>query len=140
MSWCDLEQLYRRSAAGTMPVGYTRGRAIYCPCTPLTPMRSKMSQALWHGKLFCPAEGILVNRWCLGVQGVRARVCFGDSCLDGKPSIIMDYRGMAYIWSDVRDEIREVAPSLYLGLMYRGKSGQPQMKMFFALEMTASCQ
>jgi hypothetical protein len=139
MNWCDLEQLYRQASPGAMPSGYARGRTIYCPCAPLTPMRARMSQALWHGKHFCPDEGMLINQWCLGAQAVRARVCVGDSWLDGKPSIVMDYRGVAHIWKDVRDEIREVAPGLYLGLMYRCKSGEPRMKMFFALEMTGSC-
>jgi hypothetical protein len=139
LSWCDLEQLYRHAVPGTIPSGYARGRAVYCPCAPLTPMRSKMSQALWHGKYFCPAEGMLINQWCLGAQAVRARLCVGDSWLDGKPSILMDYRGMAHVWKDVRDEIREVAPGLYLGLMYRCKNGQTRMKMFFVLEMTTPC-
>lgn len=138
MSWCDLEQLYRQSPPGTIPAGYTRGRAIYCPGATLTPARSKMSQAMWHGKHFCPADCTLINQWCFG-RAVRARVGYGDSWLDGKPSIVMDYRGMSHVWSDVRDEIREVAPGLYLGQMYRCKSGQPRMKIFFALEVAPCC-
>ncbi len=134
MNWCQLEQIYRQAKPGTIPVGYTRGQAIYCPDAPLTPARSKMSQAMWHGKHFCPEDGTLINQWCLGTQAVRARVCYGESWLDGQPSIIMDYRGMAHVWKDVRDEIREVSPGVYLGLMYRCKAGQPTMKMFFALE------
>ncbi len=139
LSWCDLEQLYRQASPGTIPAGYLRGRAIYCPGAPLSPTRSKISQSLWHGKHFCPAEGILINQWCLGTQAVRARVCYGDSWLDGQPSIVMDYRGMSHVWGDVRDEIREVAPGLYLGLMYRCKAGQPRMKLFFALQ-ACPCQ
>lgn len=138
MSWCALEELYRQAPPGTIPAGYTRGRAIYCPGAALTPARSKMTQTMWHGKHFCPADGTLINQWCFG-RAVRARVCYGDSWLDGKPSILMDYRGMSRVWSDVRDEVREVAPGLYLGLMYRCKSGQPRMKMFFALEATPCC-
>jgi len=134
LSWCDLEQLYRQATPGMIPAGYLRGRAIYCPGAPLSPTRSKISQSLWHGKHFCPADGTLINQWCLGTQAVRARVCYGESWLDGQPSIVMDYRGMSHVWSDVRDEIREVAPGLYLGLMYRCKAGQPRMKLFFALE------
>lgn len=138
LSWSDLEQLYRQAAPGTIPAGYLRGRAIYCPCDKFSLTRSKVSQALWHGKHFCPADGMLINQWCLAMRAVRARVCYGESWLDGKPSIVMDYRGMAHVWSDVRDEIREVAPGLYLGLMYRCKSGGPRMKLFFALE-ACSC-
>jgi hypothetical protein len=140
MSWCDLEAIYRQASPGKIPTGYAPGRAIYCPGAALTPTRSKVTEALWHGKHFCAAEGMLINQWCLGAQAVRARVCYGDSWLDGKPSIIMDYRGMSsHVWKDVRDEIREIAPGLYLGLMYRCKAGQPQMKMFFALEFATPC-
>lgn len=140
MSWGELEQLYRQAAPGAIPTGYARGRAIYCPCAPLTPARSKLSQAMWHGKHFCPADGTLINQWCLGTQAVRAGVSYGESWLDGKPSIVMDYRGMSpIIWSHVRDEIREIAPGLYLGLMYRCKAGPPRMKMFFVLETAGKC-
>ncbi len=135
MNWCELEHLYRQASPGSIPAGYTRGRAIYCPGALLTPARDRMTRTLWHGKHFCPDAGTLTNQWCLG-QAVRARVCYGESWLDGKPSIIMDYRGMSHVWKDVRDEIREVAPGVYLGLMYRCKAGQPRMKMFFALELS----
>jgi hypothetical protein len=139
MTWCDLEQLYRQASAGTIPAGYTRGRAIYCPGAALTPARAKISQVMWHGKHFCCADCTLINQWCFG-RAVRARVSYGDSWLDGKPSIVMDYRGTSHVvWSDVRDEIREVAPGLYVGLMYQARSCPPRMKMFFALELTPSC-
>ena len=140
MSWCQLEQIYTQAVPGSIPTGYLRGQAIYCPDALFTPTRSKMTKAVWHGKHFCPEEGMLINQWCLGAQAVRARVGYGESWLDGKPSIIMDYRGVSHIWSDVRDEIREVAPGVYLGLMYRCKAGQPRMKMFFALESTCCGQ
>src|SRR5262249_8682593 len=90
MHWCELENLYRQSSPGPIPAGYLRGRAIYCPGAFLTPARDKMTQALWHGKHFCPDDGTLVNQWCLGTRAVRARVCYGESWLDGKPSIVMD--------------------------------------------------
>lgn len=137
MNWCELENLYRQASPGAIPCGYARGRAIYCPGAFLTPARDRMTQALWHGKHFCPDDGTLINQWCLGARAVRARVCYGESWLDGKPSIVMDYRGMAHVWKDVRDEIREVAPGVYLGLMYRCKAGQPRRKMFFALELSS---
>jgi hypothetical protein len=139
MSWCDLEQLYRQASPGAIPAGYARGRAIYCPGAFLTPTRSKMTQKLWHGKLFCPEDGTLVNEWCLGFHAIHARVGYGSSWLDGKPSIVMDYRGTSRVWHDVRDEIREVAPGLYLGVMYRCKASQPRMKTYFALDFTSAC-
>jgi hypothetical protein len=77
---------------------------------------------------------MLVNQWC-GFQAVHARVCYGLSWLDGRPSIIMDYEGISpLVWAHVRDEIREVAPGLYLGIMFRRTSCESEMKLFFVLE------
>jgi hypothetical protein len=56
----------------------------------------------------------LVNQW-LGVRAVRASVGYGPSWLDGGPSIVVDYAATSRVWRDVRDEVREVAPGLYLG-------------------------
>jgi len=140
MSWDQLEQLYRQASLGPIPTGYLRGRAIYCPGAFLTPARTKMTKALWHGKHFCPDDGTLTNQWGLGVKAVHAKICYGTSWLDGGPSILMDYRGVSpIVWRDVRDELREVCPGLFVGIMYRCKHGQPTLKMFFALELTPPC-
>jgi hypothetical protein len=132
MSWPELEQLYRGAEPGAVPQGYLRGRAIYCPDKALSGARARVTHLLWHGKHF---EGgcTLVNQWC-GVKAIRGRVYHGPSWLDGKPSLILDYAGTSHVWADVRDEIREVAPGLYLGAMYRRRAPCPQFKMFFALQ------
>ena len=75
----------------------------------------------------------LVNQWC-GFRAIKARVYYGPSWLDGQTSIIMDYQETSKVWADVRDEVREVAPGLYLGLMYHRKPCEPQFKLYFALE------
>jgi hypothetical protein len=80
MSWPELEGLYRSAEAGLIPEGYTRGRTIYCPCARGAGMKSRLSKAIWHGKIFCAASGMLVNQWC-GFQAVHARVCYGPSWL-----------------------------------------------------------
>jgi hypothetical protein len=133
MSWEELERLYRQSEPGTLPVGYARGRAIYCPEASLSATRSTLTRLLWHGKHFCAADGTLVNQWC-GFKAIRAAVSYGPSWLDGGPSIIMDYGGMSRVWADVRDEVREVAPGLYLGVMFLRREPQAKLKMFFALD------
>src|SRR5262249_17525968 len=79
LSWCHLDHLSGRGPPGASPVGYLRSRAIYSPGAPLSLARSKVSQSLWHGKHFCPADSTLINQWCLGTQAVRARVCYGES-------------------------------------------------------------
>jgi hypothetical protein len=139
MSPGELEQLYRRSAPGPIPEGFWRGQAIYCPDAFLAGPRSRATNFLWRGKRFCAADGTLVNQW-RGVRAIRARVYEGPSSLDGRPSIILDYQGMSYVWNDVRDEIREVCPGVYLGLMYRRRCPCPRFEMFFALEPADTCR
>ncbi len=134
MSWPELEALYRQSPAGEIPRGFARGLAIYCPDGRLARVRSATSKALWRGKVFDCAGDSLVNQWC-GVRAIRAAVCYGPSWLDGGPSIVMDYSGTSHVWSDVRDEAREVAPGVYLGRMYRRTKCGPRFMLYFALEV-----
>jgi len=133
MSWPELEQLYREADAGTIPEGFTAGKAIYCPCSKFAGLRSKLTGVMWRGKVFDGCDGTLVNQWC-GFRAIRARVYYGPSLLDGKTSIVMDYGQTSHVWADVRDETREVAPGLYLGRMYRLKNCGPEFQMFFALQ------
>ena len=133
MSWPELEHLYQQADAGAIPKGYTPGKAIYCPCDRFSALRSRLTGALWHGKIFDCDGGSLVNQWC-GFQAIRARVYYGPSLLDGKTSIVMDYSQTSRVWADVHDEVREVAPGLYLGRMYRLKACGPEFQMFFALQ------
>jgi hypothetical protein len=132
-SWPALEQLYRHADAGSIPVGYTPGRALYCPDDRFAGVRSKVTHALWHGKVFDPCDGTLINQWA-GAKAIKARVGYGPSLLDGRPSIIMDYSETSHVWADVRDEVREVAPGVYLGRMYRLKGGCYKFQYYFALE------
>ncbi len=135
MSWPELECLYRASNAGAVPAGFAAGKAIYCPCGRFTTVRSKVSGVLWRGKVFDESGCGLVNQWC-GFRAIKARVSYGPSRLDGKTSLIMDYGETSWIWADVRDEMREVAPGLYLGRMYHCKSGRAEFQIFFALQET----
>ena len=134
MSWPELEGLYRQSEAGTIPEGYAEGKAIYCPCGRFAGMRSRLTGVVWRGKVFDAADGSLVNQWC-GFRAIHARVSYGPSWLDGAPSVVMDYSATLRVWADVRDEVREVAPGLYLGRMYRQKAGAPEFQIFFALQI-----
>jgi hypothetical protein len=46
----------------------------------------------------------MINRWCLGMEGVPAKVHEGESWLDGNPSLILDYRGSSkLIWRNARE-------------------------------------
>ncbi len=133
MSPCELEQLYRTASPGAIPNGFLHGKAIYCPDAFLAGPRGKLTNFAWRGKLFC--GDTLVNQW-RGVRAIHARVYYGPSSLDGQPAIILDYCGMSHVWRDVRDEIREVCPGVYLGMMYRRACPEPKFQMFFVLAAT----
>jgi hypothetical protein len=129
----ELEQLYRQSPPGKIVEGFARGKPIYPPDSRGAALRSKLTGVVWRGKIFC-ADGTLVNQW-LGYKAIVARVYYGESWFDGCPSIIMDYSETSHVWADVRDEIREVAPGLFLGLMYvRQPCGGPKFRMYFVLQ------
>lgn len=138
MSWDELEALYRQAPPGRISEGYAHGRAIYCPDDRLAGPRSKITHLLWHGKHFSACDSMLINQWC-GVKAIKAQVYYGPSWLDGKPSIIMDYRQTSHVWKDVRDEIREVAPGVFVGIMFQERECGPKLKMYFALETKPAC-
>jgi hypothetical protein len=134
MSWPELDQLYRQLGPGPIPDGYARGKAIYCPGEKLAGMKSRTTDHLWQGKHFCAANQTLINQWS-GLKAIRARVTYGPSWLDGNLALILDYGDTSHVWADVRDEMREVSPGLYLGAMFLRRCPCPKQKVFFVLEM-----
>jgi hypothetical protein len=135
--WPELERLYRQAAPGAIPNGFARGRVVYPACEPFGGAKAQAASLVWRGKHFCTTDGTLINQW-LGVRAIRARVGYGPSWLDGRPAIILDYACTSRRWADVRDEMREVGPGVYLGAMYLRRCPEPRLKLFFILEAEPS--
>jgi hypothetical protein len=57
----------------------------------------------------------------LGTKAIIADVSKGESWFDGKECIVLDYSHTSIVAQWIRDEIREVSPGVYLGLVYWGK-------------------
>jgi hypothetical protein len=129
----DLEALYRNAGTGAVPFGPTAGRAIPSPGNRHTVRKSKLIGLLWKGKEF-PGDGTMVNRLAFGMHAIQADVYFGDSWLDGQPAIILDYANTSRLFGKARDEMREVAPGLYLGVTYIRKYPEPKLAMFYTVE------
>jgi hypothetical protein len=68
-----------------------------------------------------------------GLHAVTAKVFKGPSWHDNKECIILDYSETSLVGKWVRDEMRLVAPQLYLGKVYWAKKPLP---IHFALEPT----
>jgi hypothetical protein len=132
LSAAQLDQLYRQSPVGPVPPGKVVGRALY-PDARFPRARSNAAKLAWQGKVFDPATSTATNRF-FGVRAIKGNVSQGASWLDGGASMILDYEGTSRIYNNYRDEIRQVAPGLYLGLMYDRTSAPPSLKMYFAFD------
>ncbi|HYL26889.1 MAG TPA: hypothetical protein VEW74_03580 [Candidatus Nitrosotalea sp.] len=75
----------------------------------------------WQGKTFDAARQRLVNRITpFRISAIAAEVYTGPSRRDGRDSIVLDYSKTSTVASWIRDEIRSVAPQLYLGYAFWG--------------------
>ncbi|MGA8574619.1 MAG: hypothetical protein WB609_02890 [Candidatus Cybelea sp.] len=118
----ELVALYASSPAGPIPDGAARGVALIAAGAPLSRFFAQWTNLVgWQGKTFDAARGRLVNRITpFHIDAIAADVYAGPSLLDGKPCIVLDYSKTSTIARFVRDEIRNVAPRLYLGFAYVG--------------------
>lgn len=132
MSPAELDRLYRQGAAVPLPVGQARGRTLFRPGTSLAVPLSRAAKVVWQGKVIHP-DSTAVNRF-FGVKIIKGNLFVAESWLDGGPSLILDYSQTSIVYANYRDEIREVAPGLFLGLMYARTSPRPTLKMYFALQ------
>ena len=153
----ELDALYRAaSVSATMRAadGALVGRMLAVRGAPARLARSLRRWAasrsfLWEGKTFQAANDtrggghnrVFVPR-VLGRQNLFPfATSFGPSAIDGKPTLILDYDldvNPSYI-RHVHDEIREVAPGLFLGpAMWKGRGGKKTLVLWFALDSRLS--
>ena len=52
------------------------------------------------------------------MKAILAKVYLGDSLIDKKPCIVLDYSQTSLVAHWIRDEIRNIAPNTYLGPVY----------------------
>ena len=136
MSGEQLDEIFRNSPSGEIPRGQGEGTAIVAPGTKLTGIIARLVKRLnWQGKVFDPAKGQLIN--LVGPGGhelIVAKVYKEKSWFDEKECIVLDYAKTSFLAKKIRDEIREVAPGIYLGIVYWGK----KKLIHFALRFPAS--
>lgn len=123
MSQQQLDDLFRASPAGDIPSGEAEGTAIIAPGTQYSlPIAKIINFFNWQGKVFDPEKGELKNKiTTLGVEAIIAKVAKGNSWLDGKECIVLDYSQTSLVAHWIRDEIRLISPNFYLGKVYWGK-------------------
>jgi hypothetical protein len=127
----ELEALYTQADIGTPPIGCTRGRVLSLADTRLPRVKACAFNLTWKGKCF-EADGAFINRWP-GFKALSSRAEPGASWYDGRPSLVMEYAPGTPLFANLHDEIREVAPGLYLGRLYE-RCPCPRFVGYFALE------
>lgn len=124
MTQAELDALFTASTAGEIPDGQGDGTAIIAPGTNVSADISRVVNFFaWQGKVFDAKAGLLRNRILpFGINAIIARVYKGPSWLDGAECIVLDYSETSLVAQWIRDEIRQVAPGLYLGKVYWNKT------------------
>jgi hypothetical protein len=133
MSPAEIEAVYRQGTAVALAPGRVRGTALLAPGTRRARTLSRGARLLWQGKVIEPDGATAINRF-LGIRMIRGQLYQGPSWLDGGPALVLDYSQTSRIYAGNRDEIRQVAPGLFLGLMYDRTTAPPRLSMYFALE------
>jgi hypothetical protein len=124
LSQQELDDLFTRSPAGDIPNGEGNGTAIISPGTTFTEAIAKLINIFaWQGKTFDAAHGTLTNRILVfGLNAIVAQVYKGPSWFDGKECIVLDYSHTSLVAEHIRDEIRQIDPGTYLGVVYWDKT------------------
>ena len=123
LSQSQLDDLFEKSPAGDIPDGEARGTAIIAPGTTYTAdIAELINHFAWQGKVFDSQKSVLRNLILpLGLHAIIARIYRASSWLDGKECIVLDYSETSLVAHWIRDEIRNIAPEIYLGKVYWDK-------------------
>jgi hypothetical protein len=116
----QLDALFANASAGEIPVGKGRGQALMATGTFAARALLTITRLLaWQGKVFDGPSHTLRNLISpFGFKAITADVYVDASLLDGRPCIVLDYSKTSRVAGFVRDEIRQVGPGLYVGLVY----------------------
>jgi len=120
MHQAELDDLFMKSPAGPIPDGPAKGTAIIAPDTVYSKEIAELINLFaWQGKTFDAQRGVLTNKISiLGFNAIVAEVYKGQSWLDQRECIVLDYSKTSTVAHWIRDEIRQIGPGFYLGVVY----------------------
>lgn len=128
----ELDELFSKGCVPTCPVGRAKGTVLVVCDAHCPKLRAKMAGTMWKGKDFCE-DGSFTNRWP-GFSAGGSHTDIQPSWYDGKPCMALEYAPSAAVFANTRDELREIAPGLYLGRFYERCPCQ-RHRGYFVLEM-----
>lgn len=119
------EALFRDGFPDGGPVGPTRGTVLYADDALIPRLKARLQGTVWKGKTF-PGDGTFTNRWVGGITAGTVGTQVEASWVDGQPSLVAQYPPTAPVFGNVRDELRQVAPGVWLGRSYDTTTGAPK--------------
>jgi hypothetical protein len=124
MSRRQLDELFGQHDAGDIPKGEAKGTVLVRWGRIISTLISKIVHRLaWQGKVFDPERGELRNKVSpFRHKLIRAQVYKAPSWFDQKECIVLDYSRTSFVARRIRDEIREVSPGIFLGIVYWGRA------------------
>lgn len=122
MSQEELDELYKQGSVREIPDGDGRGIAIIAAGSLLAKVLAFVTKLLfWQGKVLYPDQKFFFNRATpFRIQAIKGEIYKGESRFCGGESLILDYANTSFLLRRVREEAREIAPGLYLALVYWG--------------------
>ncbi len=119
----ELDELFHAGTVDAIPNGHGKGTVLIGTGGLLARLAAALSYALlWRGKVVNAREGRLKNLITpLAIRAIEASVYKQDSWYDGKTCIVLDYSKTSFVARMIRDEIREIAPGVFLGLVFWGR-------------------
>jgi hypothetical protein len=119
----ELDLLFRSSSAGDVPHGRLPGTGLLFPGTPACgPLAWLVHLVVWAGKETEPSGRSLQNLiGPLRTRTIRALLSHDRSWVDDEECVLIDYSRTSFVARMVRDEVRLVAPGLYLGVVWLWK-------------------
>ncbi|MGI9147059.1 MAG: hypothetical protein ACR2IK_10980 [Chloroflexota bacterium] len=120
MTQAELDNLFRHSPMGEIPDGDASGTVIAGAGTEVEgPILWFARWLAWRGKFVYRSRGYLLNKvGPFGWHLIKAKVYIAPSWFDQQPAIILDYSKTSLVARTVRDEIREVSPGTFLGIVF----------------------
>ena len=127
---CGWESQFRAGTIGCGPDGQTRGTVLYADGRHPR-LKAHLQGVVWKGKTF-HCDGTFTNRWVGGVHAISATTSIEPSWLDGQPCLVMQYPPDTAVFDNVRDELRQICPGMWLGRSYDCTTGKS--KNWFVLQ------
>lgn len=137
LSVCELDRLFQQASPGEIPMGPARGQVLLMTDTKLPRVRARLASSVWKGKTF-EDNGEFINQWP-GFQALRGQAEPGTSLFDGKPCLILAYAPDTPLFGNTFDEVREIAPGLYLGRLYE-RCPCPRFRGYIAIQVCSVCR